>query len=67
MRYLGLLKSLLPHAKQGQASLLLVSMITRCLKNFIRAAVRTMPPAKHRTAIIQYRPTSIPDVGCPAS
>ncbi len=67
MRYLGLLKSLLPHAKQGQASLLLVSMITRCLKNFIRAAVRTMPPAKHRTAIIQYRPTPIPDVGCPAA
>jgi hypothetical protein len=67
MRYLGLLKSLLPHAKQGQASLLLVSMITRCLKNFIRAAVRTMPPVKHRATIIQYRPTAIPNVGYPVT
>jgi hypothetical protein len=53
MRYLGMIKSLLPHAKQGQASLLLVSIITRCLKNFIRAALRTTPPEKHRATIIQ--------------
>lgn len=53
MRYLGLLRTLMPQGKQGQASLLLVAIVTRCLKNFIRAALRANPPEKQRATIIQ--------------
>jgi len=53
MRYLGVLKSLLPSTKQGQISLLLVSIITRCLKNFIRSAIRAATPQDLSNTIVQ--------------